>query len=131
MKLIVVALALLCFSASGADKKAKPPDLQIVQIQVKRDGAEASIDGRVRASGEKPLLKLLLAFEFRGPGKVVLTSKRAPIDEAETLEPGEEASFNVATACPQKAVDYIVKAYVEGFREINVANPGPYPVIDE
>jgi hypothetical protein len=131
MKLIVVALTLLCLSASGADKKAKPPDLQIVQMDVKRNGAEASIDGRVRATGEKPLLKLTLAFEFRGPGKVVLTNKRTPVDDADMLEPGEEGALHVATACPEKAVDYIVKAYVEGFREIKVANPGPYQVIDE
>jgi hypothetical protein len=129
MKCIVLALVVLCLSASGADKKKKPPDVQIVEIQVKREGVQVTLDGRVRATAEKPLIELSLAFEFRGPGKVVLTSKTATIDEM-TLEPGDEASFHAATGCPQKAVDYIIKAYTQDYREINVANPGPYPIVD-
>jgi hypothetical protein len=129
MKCLVLALAFLCLSASGADKKKKPPDVQIVEIAVKRDGTQVTLDGRVRVTAEKPVIELSLAFEFRGPGKVVLTSKSTQLDEV-SLEPGEETSFHAAAECPAKAVDYIVKAYSQDYRELNLANPGPYQIID-
>ncbi len=129
MKFLLIALGVLCLCASGADKKKKPPDVQILDVKVRRDMDRVTVDARVRAIGEKPLHGLTLAFDFLASGKSVMSTKRAEVDE-DTLKPGDEASIHAEAEYPTKSVEYRVRAFQVGDRELMVANPGPYPIID-
>ena len=127
MKLLLVALAALALCASPADKKKKSPDVQILLVKAVHDGADITVDGRVRATAEKPIVDLVLSFDFLASGKQVITTRKVAVDEP-TLENGDEAAFHAATTYPRNAVEILVRAYVGGDRELIVANPGPFPI---
>jgi len=127
MKLLLVALAALALCASPADKKKKSSDVEILALKAVHDGTDVTLDGRVRATADKPLLDLVLEFEFQASGKQVVTTRTAPIDEA-ALENGDEAAFHAATAYPRNAVEILVRASAGGGRELIVDNPGPFPI---
>jgi hypothetical protein len=129
MKLALIALSVLCLCASGADKKKKPPDVQVVELKVRKDGSRVTVDGRVRATGLKPLRGLILSFDFIASGNAVMTTKQAPIDE-EVLNPGDEAAIHAETEYPARSIEYRVRAYQQGDKELVVANPGPYPILN-
>ena len=129
MRFFPVALVLLCLCAGAADKKKKPPDIQVLEIKARRDGSLVTIDGRLRATGEKPVSRLVLSFDFLASGHSVIVTKKAGIDE-DTLQTGDEAPFHVETNCPPKAIEIGVSAFKNGNVELSVENPGPYPIVD-
>lgn len=126
---MLIALGILCLCASGADKKKKPPDVQILDVKVRREVDRVTVDVLVRAIGEKPIHDLVLAFDFMASGKSVMATKQAGVDE-ETLKPGDEASIHAQTEYPTRSIEYKVRAFQQGDRELVVANPGPYPILD-
>jgi hypothetical protein len=125
---LLIAAVAFCLCVSGADRK-KPPDVQVMDIKAQRDGEFTVIDGRVRATGPKPIAHLVLAFDFMAPGRVMITSKKVAMDE-DMLESGAESAFHAETACPAKAVEYMVRALKDGRSELNVGNAGPHPILD-
>ncbi len=131
MKWLLVVFAILCLGASGAQdrkkKKEKPPDVQIMELKIKRVEAEVTLDGRVRATGEKPVENLILVFEFLKSNKAVASSRRVTTDDP-VLEPGDDTVFHAATTYPMDATECRVRAYLSGDRELSVANPGPFPI---
>ena len=127
MKWLLVAIAALALCASGADKKKKSLDVAVVSVKAVRDGTDVTVDGRVRATAEKPILDLVLEFDFLASGKQVVTTQRVAIDE-HALEDGDEAAFHAAAAYPPNAIQILVKAYAKGDRALSVANPGPFSI---
>ena len=128
MRFVAIVAAVLCLCAQAADKK-KPPDIQVLEVKARREGNLVKIDGRLRATGEKPIARLVLSFDFLGDGRAVLVTRKAGIDE-DTLETGDEAPFHVETACPAKAIEIRINAFKNGSAEISVANAGPHPIVD-
>ncbi len=129
MRFVAFAALALCLCAHGADKKKKPPDIQVLEVKARREGNMVTIDGRLRATGEKPISRLVLSFDFLGDGRAVLVTKKAGIDE-DTLETGDEAPFHVETDCPAKAFEFNMNAFKNGGAELSVANAGPHPIAD-
>ena len=127
MKQFLLVLAAVCLCAAAADKKKQ--DVQIVEFKaVKREGG-LTIDGRLRATGEKPLRRLTLHIDFMDSDKHVLATKQAPIDE-DVLYPGDEAALHAVTEHPTHATQYRLRAFCQGDKEVGVANGGPFPVLD-
>jgi hypothetical protein len=83
----------------------------------------------LRATGDKPVSRLVLSFAFLASGHSVLVTKKAGIDE-DTLQTGDEAPFHVETSFPPHAIEIAVTAFKNGNVELGVANPGPYPIMD-
>ena len=129
-KLMAIGLAALCLCATGADKKPKSPDVEIVEIKISRVSDYLTVDGTVRVTGEKPVVNLELRFDFLGNGKVWLATRQVQVDE-QRLEPGDEADFHAQTGYLQNAVAYKIRAFLSGERELSVAKPGPYPILVE
>jgi hypothetical protein len=127
MRFVVIAAAALCLCAHGQDKKKKPPDIQVLEVKVQRTGEMVTIDGRLRATGERPISRLVLSFDFLD-GSAVLVTKQARVD-AETLKTGDEAPFHVETDCPAKAYELRINAYRNG-SELTVGNPGPHAIVE-
>src|SRR5215467_13483278 len=86
----ILAAGALC----GAEKKPKPPDVEVLEASAHRGETRISLDGRVRNTGEKQIKKLTIIFHFMAPGKQVITSQSAAVDE-ELLAPGEESVFHM------------------------------------
>jgi hypothetical protein len=127
MKRAVVLLAILIFSLGGADRKKKPPDLQVVECSGRRAAGRIIFDGKVRNSGEKTLRGVLLLFDFLSPDKEILTTLKGPIED-EVLERASESSFHLESDEPPRAVRYQLNAVDQGGRDLRVANAGPFSI---
>ena len=123
---VILVFALVAVS-SAADKKKKPPDLEVLEAAAHRGESKVSVEGRVRNSGEKPIKVLTLLFGFMAPGKQPLTTEKGVIDE-EVLEPGQEASFHMEAKDPPRSVEFQIGAEDGSGRELRVAKSGPFPI---
>ena len=122
--ILVVALAV---TSIAAEKKRKPPDIEVLEASGRRGESKVSVDGRVRNTGEKPIKELTLLFDFMAPGRQVVTTQKAAIDE-EILEPGKEAAFHMELNAPPRSVEFQINATDGSGRELRVAKPGPFPI---
>lgn len=122
----IFAILILSLPAP-AKKQPKPPDIQVLETTAKRTGENIDLDGRVRNTGTKPIQGLTLVFDFLAPGKLVITTQKASIDE-DILEPGKEAAFHLVLVDPVRAVKYQLSAVDEEERDLRVGNPGPFPI---
>jgi hypothetical protein len=123
---VILVLSLVVASVA-ADKKKKPPDLEILEASAHRGETQVSVDGRVRNSGEKPIKELTLLFDFRDPDKQVVATEKGAIDE-EVLQPGQEAAFHMEANAPPGSVSFQINAADGSGRELRVAKAGPFPI---
>lgn len=123
--LLILVLAALC--ASGADKKRKPPDVEVVDAAGHRSEGSVTIEGRVRNTGEKPIKGMVLLFDFMASGRAVIATQKIALDD-ELLEPGKESTFRVQTNDPVRAVEFQLNAVDESGRDLRVAKAGPFPI---
>jgi len=123
----IVLVFALVLTSTAADKKKKPPDVQILEVSAHRGESKVSLDGRLRNSGEKPIKALMLLFDFMAPGRQVVTTQKAPIDE-EVLEPGKEAVFHMELNAPPRSVEFQINAADGSGRELRVTGAGPFPI---
>ncbi|HTM47161.1 MAG TPA: hypothetical protein VL285_00665 [Bryobacteraceae bacterium] len=123
---IILVLA-LAFGSAAAEKKKKAPDVEILEATARRGESKISLDGKLRNSGEKPIKQLMLLFDFMAPGRQVVTTQKAPIDE-ELLEPGKEAVFHMELNDPPRSVEFQINAAEGSGRELRVARGGPFAI---
>jgi hypothetical protein len=124
---ILVTLASLLYPQSKKSKKPKPPDLEILKVDVRRTADGISIDGKVKNSGEKTLRGIVLLIDFLAPGKEVVTTKNGPV-EADQMAPGDESDFRLAINDQNRAVHIRFNAEDKDKRELRVENAGPFTI---
>ena len=122
--ILVFALALALI---GAEKKHKPPDLEILWASARRGETNVAVDGRLRNTGGKSIKELTLVFDFTDRDNLVLTSEKGQIDEEE-LEPGKEAAFHMEVTDPPRSIQLRISAQDGSGRELRVAKAGPFPI---
>jgi hypothetical protein len=131
MKLAVLLSAVLLCAAltllAKKEKKPKPPEVEVVSVVARRSPEGMELDGRVKNTGLKPIIKMRLVFDFFADERVPLTTQSAEIDEA-LLEPGDEATFRFAVKDIPRAVAYQVSAVDGNKRELEVAKGGPFTI---
>ena len=108
-------------------KQAKPPDLTILTVAVRRSDGEIILDGKVKNTGEKPLQNVDLLIDFRATAKQVLTTKRGPV-ESERLEPQGESDFHLRINDYARAIEIFFNAEEKDRRDLRVENTGPFPI---
>lgn len=123
----VALIFALAGGSTAADKKPKPPDIEIVEASAHRDERKVALQGRIRNTGEKPIKKLTLLFNFMAPGKQVVTTQKGQIDE-ELLGRGEEATFHMELNAPPRSVEFSIDAEDGNTRSLTVGKPGPFPI---
>jgi hypothetical protein len=123
----VILILALAGAAAGADKKSKPPDIEVLEASAHRGETTISVDGRIRNSGEKPIKELTLLFNFMAPGRQVVTTQKGRIEE-EILEPGQEAAFHMELNGPPRSVRFEIGAADGAGRDLRVGKPGPFVI---
>ena len=123
---VILVLALVVGSVA-AQKKKKPPDVEVLEASAHRGEVKISVDGRLRNSGEKPIKELTLSFDFLAPGNQMVTTETGAIEE-EVLEPGKEAAFHMESSAPPRAVAFQINAADGSGRQLRVAKSGPFPI---
>jgi len=124
---VIFALALLVIASIAADKKKKPPDIEILEASAHRGESKVSVDGRVRNSGEKAIKQLMLLFDFQAPGNQVIATEKGAIEE-EVLDPGQEAAFHMEANTPPRSVAFQINAEDGSGRALRVAKSGPFSI---
>ena len=115
----------LCASAPGQRKK--PADVEVVETRARRVDDKITLDGRVRFTGERPAHGLVIVFDFLSPEHEVVTTQKTQLAD-DVVRAGREASYQTVLVDPVRAISYRVRAIDGGDRDLNVANPGPYPI---
>jgi hypothetical protein len=123
----LLLLASLCFAWQKKGKSPKPPDVSVMEASCRRFEGDVLLDGRVRITAEKPVVKLKLLFDFLGTDRQLLQTKAAVIDD-ETLTAGDESEFHLRVADPVRAVLFSIRAEDGSGRELNLTRAGPYPI---
>jgi len=124
---ILAAILSLSLALSGADKKKKPPDVQVLECSGRRADTRITFDGKVRNSSEKTIRGLVLLFDFLSSDKVILTTLNGPVEDEE-LAPGKESTFHLESDAPPRAVRYQLNAVDRTGRDLRVANAGPFAI---
>ncbi len=124
----LVALLSASFSSFGQQRRKQQAETQIEVREIKAARAEhrITIDGAIRNTGTRPLVKLLLLFDLLDADRRTISRRRGTIEEA-VLEPGEASSFQFYVADQARAVEVSVAAEHRG-AQIEVTRPGPYVI---
>ena len=126
MRRVLLALTVAAVCLPAADKKPKGrklPDIEVLEMKVRRTEGKVTLDGRVRNGGEKTLAGVVLIFDFFAPGKVPVTTQKTTVDE-ENLEPGKEGAFHAEMVDPVRAVECVLSAADDGEgRDLRLAKP--------
>src|SRR6185436_16486510 len=77
----VVLILALAAAPAGAQKKVKPPDVEVLEASAHRGERTILVDGRIRNTGEKAIKELTLLFHFMAPGRQVVTTQKGQIEE--------------------------------------------------
>lgn len=127
VKRVVLALLMLGSLSFSADKKRKPPEVELVDVAIRRVDTRISVDGKVRNVSEKPFRGVTVIFDFAAAGHQVISSTKTTLD-ADSLAPQEEAEFHAQTPDLARAVEVVVRAEDKGEKELRVEKAGPYPI---
>ena len=127
MKRAAILLAIVLLSVSAADKKKKPPDVTVAECAARRGNGKITFDGKVRATGEKPIKGLVLLIDFLSTDNVLLTTFNAEVEE-DLMAVGSESSFHFDSDEPPRAIRYRFNATDRGGRDLRVANAGPFAI---
>jgi hypothetical protein len=102
---LLFLLAVLCLT--GAEKKKKQPDLEVLELKVQRIEGKVAVDGRVRNTGEKTWEGVMISFDFLAPGNVPVTTQKTNLDD-EVMAPGQESGFRAEMVDPVRAVECVI-----------------------
>lgn len=127
MKRVVAALLLLGSLSFPADKKRKSPELDVIEVTVRRADGKIGLDGKVKNVSDKPYRAITLIFDFQAAGRQVISSTRAEIDP-DPLGPQDEAEFHAQTPDLARAVAVVIRAEDKGEKDLRVDKAGPYPI---
>ena len=124
---VCLMLASLSFPQDKKRKPPKPPDVLILQIAARRDNGIISIDGRLRNPSEKPIQGMILLIDFFSSDKVLLTTKKGPV-ESELVESNGESDFRLEVSDQGRAITIRVNAEDANGRDLRVEKGGPYVI---
>ena len=127
MRLFLLAAVVLSLCASAPGQRKKPADVEVVETRAHRVDDKITLDGRVRFTGERPAHGLVIVFDFLSPEHEVVTTQKTQLAD-DVVRAGREASYQTVLVDPVRAISYRVRATDAGDRDLNVANPGPYPI---
>ncbi len=107
--------------------KGKPPDLELVELKIRRDEKVITVDGRVRNISSKPMKGVVLFFEFLESDHKMISRMIAEVTK-DVVAPGEDASFETQTKDQSRAVAVRVDAEDADGRYFLVNKPGPHEI---
>lgn len=122
-----LVIASLLYPQSNKGKKPRASEAEVAKIEVRRDGEAVLLDGTIRNTGMRPLLKVVLSFEFYAPNRESLAVQNGPVD-ADVIGPGEEAEFHLQARYPARAVEIRLEARDKDKRDLNLDRGGPYAI---
>lgn len=132
LMLLAIALGLPALAQKGkrdakGKEKEKPPEIEVIELKIARDGKVVNVDGRVRNISAKPMKGIVLFFEFlESDGKMI--SRMIADVTKEVVPPGGDSGFETQTKDQSRAVSVRVDAEDVDGRYFRVDRPGPYEI---
>ncbi|MBS0278010.1 MAG: hypothetical protein JSR81_10335 [Proteobacteria bacterium] len=124
----VVALALVAL-CPAAEKKSKKgaPEVQIINLKLRRDAGVLTFEGKVKNIGERPIKGIQLYLEFLDPSGQMILKTTAQVTEDE-VAPGDDSEFGSQTPDPPRAVSARLEAEDTQGRYLKLDKPGPHVI---
>jgi hypothetical protein len=106
---VLVSLCLLSIIAAPQKKNAqqKPPEIELLDATVKRDGTDILLDGKVKNCGDKAIKDLVIFFHFYDADMQPITTRKGGIEQ-ETFTAGDVAEFHAQMEQPPRATHYMI-----------------------
>jgi hypothetical protein len=127
----ILAFASSAVLAFAQRKKSAPkgPEVELLEASARAQEGRLNLDGRVRNTSERPIIKLTIIWELLDSDGRVLTRQQGPIDQPE-LAPGEECVVEAQIAFHARSVSFRVSFEDGGGRELRVdaKKTGPFPI---
>ncbi len=111
----------------GHDRKTKTPDVQVLDISVKREEKLLTIDARLKNTGRRPISGLTVVFRFEDGRGNVITTQRLQVDQA-VLAPGEESGIEAQLRDAPQATQVQILSLTDSGAELSVGNSGPFMI---
>ena len=129
MRIVILAIGVLCLSAVEATKKAKKPaDVTVMESKARRSEGKILVDGRVQVTALKKMRGLVIVFDMLSAENEVMASEKARVERS-WIEPGEERSIRAETSELARAVRFRIRAFDGGERELRIGDvPRPLPI---
>src|SRR3954447_26333221 len=116
-----LCLLLPALAAPGKkNDKQKPPEIELLEQTVKRDGGDILLDGKVKNCGDKPIKNLVIFFHFFDADLQPITTRKGGIEE-ESLAPGDVAEFHAQMEQPPRATHYMIDFQDGGGKDLRTA----------
>jgi hypothetical protein len=125
--LTILSLATIFCCVAQEKRKPKPGEVEVVELQARRGEERVTLDGRLKNTGELPIVGLRLTIYFISPDEKVVSTKQGSV-ETPSLGPGEETEFHLETTAPARAVSLRIEAISKGENEVKMTPPGPFPI---
>lgn len=126
-------LALAAFPFAAEAQKKKPayrgPEVELLSASARLEDGRLNLDGRVRNTGDRPIIKLIVIWEILDSDKRVLTRQQGPVEPAE-VAPGEECEVQAQIASHARAISFRVSFEDGSGRELrtNEKKNGPFHI---
>jgi hypothetical protein len=107
LKFLVLLAGVVCFALphAVAQKKPKPPEVEVLDLAVHRNVDVIAVDARVKNVSAKPIRKMKITLDFIAADGRVMTTKSGELDHDE-LAVGEEGAFHFQLEDSPKAAFY-------------------------
>jgi hypothetical protein len=128
--IVLLALSILGWTADKPRKKGKPekpPEIRVIDLEIRREAGLVAIEGKVRNGSDKPFKGLVLFFEFLEPGGKTISRMNSRITES-MVEPGDDGEFQTQTPDQVRAVHVRLDAEDRDGRYLTIDKPGPYTI---
>jgi hypothetical protein len=124
---ILACFLLIPALATAQKKQAKPPEIEVSEAAVRREGGMVNIDGSLRNSGTRPIKGLRIFIYFRSTEGRVVATRQGGIDQ-EVLEPGDEAELHAQVPDEVRAVDVQFGFEDDSGRTLTAGSAGPFTI---
>jgi hypothetical protein len=127
MRFLTLVLPLSLAVLADGQRPSRPAEVEVLESSAHREDGKIMVDGRLRATADKPLRGLIVYFDLMSPENGVVGSQKAVLDE-DLVQPGEVRTVHALTSDHVRAVKFKIRAFDTGEKELRVANIGPFPI---
>lgn len=129
-RLLLVLVGGLCVGAEKKKPKVdpkKPPDLQVVEMNVRRGERVIELDGVLKNGSVRAFKGITIFFEFLDADKRLVSRRSIEVTRSE-VAPNEQADVEAQTPDQARVVYYQLDAEDKDGRYLTLDKPGPHLV---
>ena len=113
--------------AQKSKQQLKDPEIQVIEIAVRRDEGRITIDATLKNTGDKPARDLRIFYEILDSDRRVLTRQMGGIEQKD-LDPEDETEVQAQMHFHARAVSVRLEFEDGSGRNLKATNTGPFVI---